>query len=129
MCKFVYLCMFVWLYKCTCVCVCVCVCVSGLVCVLSCVCVCVCGLVCVWSCVCMSGLVCVFMLQVSVLVLSHRCFGYYIHGRSVHGHADTNMEEMNANLKREAVSVCVLAVSGCVCERSFKKCSQVVVVA
>lgn len=38
-----------------------------------------------------------------MLLLSHRCFGYYIHGRSVHGHADTNMEEMNINLKREAV--------------------------
>ncbi|XP_031432529.1 meckelin isoform X1 [Clupea harengus] len=44
--------------------------------------------------------------NVSVLVLSHRCFGYYIHGRSVHGHADTNMEEMNANLKREADNLC-----------------------
>ncbi|KAG7242035.1 hypothetical protein INR49_024080 [Caranx melampygus] len=44
--------------------------------------------------------------NVSVLVLSHRCFGYYIHGRSVHGHADTNMEEMNNNLKREAESLC-----------------------
>ncbi|XP_043116009.1 meckelin isoform X6 [Puntigrus tetrazona] len=40
--------------------------------------------------------------NVSVLLLSHRCFGYYIHGRSVHGHADTNMDEMNTNLKREA---------------------------
>uniref|UniRef100_UPI003AAA338D meckelin isoform X1 n=1 Tax=Centroberyx gerrardi TaxID=166262 RepID=UPI003AAA338D len=44
--------------------------------------------------------------NVSVLLLSHRCFGYYIHGRSVHGHADTNMEEMNSNLKREAESLC-----------------------
>ncbi|KAM6968400.1 meckelin [Aplochiton taeniatus] len=44
--------------------------------------------------------------NVSVLLLSHRCFGYYIHGRSVHGHADTNMEEMNVNLKREAESLC-----------------------
>lgn len=44
--------------------------------------------------------------NVSVLLLSHRCYGYYIHGRSVHGHADTNMEEMNNNLKREAESMC-----------------------
>ncbi|XP_059922004.1 meckelin isoform X1 [Gadus macrocephalus] len=44
--------------------------------------------------------------NVSMLVLSHQCFGYYIHGRSVHGHADTNMEEMNTNLKREAESLC-----------------------
>ncbi|XP_053875154.1 meckelin isoform X2 [Malaclemys terrapin pileata] len=46
------------------------------------------------------------MLQISVFLLSHRCFGYYIHGRSVHGHADTNMEEMNMNLKREAENLC-----------------------
>uniref|UniRef100_UPI0037E7BDA2 meckelin n=1 Tax=Semicossyphus pulcher TaxID=241346 RepID=UPI0037E7BDA2 len=44
--------------------------------------------------------------NISVLMLSHRCFGYYIHGRSVHGHADTNMEEMNNNLKRESESLC-----------------------
>uniref|UniRef100_A0A7N8X8J7 Transmembrane protein 67 n=1 Tax=Mastacembelus armatus TaxID=205130 RepID=A0A7N8X8J7_9TELE len=44
--------------------------------------------------------------NISVLLLSHRCFGYYIHGRSVHGHADTNMEEMNSNLKREGESLC-----------------------
>ncbi|XP_062841802.1 meckelin isoform X2 [Trichomycterus rosablanca] len=44
--------------------------------------------------------------NVSVLLLSCRCFGYYIHGRSVHGHADTNMEEMNLNLKREAENLC-----------------------
>ncbi|XP_041513184.1 meckelin isoform X3 [Microtus oregoni] len=46
------------------------------------------------------------MSNVSVFLLSHRCFGYYIHGRSVHGHADTNMEEMNMNLKREAENLC-----------------------
>ncbi|OXB79904.1 UNVERIFIED_CONTAM: hypothetical protein H355_000934 [Colinus virginianus] len=45
-------------------------------------------------------------LQISVFLLSHSCFGYYIHGRSVHGHADTNMEEMNMNLKREAENLC-----------------------
>ncbi|CAG6015490.1 unnamed protein product [Menidia menidia] len=44
--------------------------------------------------------------NISVLLFSHRCFGYYIHGRSVHGHADTNMEEMNNNLKRERESLC-----------------------
>ncbi|XP_069847161.1 meckelin isoform X1 [Dipodomys merriami] len=46
------------------------------------------------------------MSNISVFLLSHRCFGYYIHGRSVHGHADTNMEEMNVNLKREAENLC-----------------------
>ncbi|KAG8441839.1 hypothetical protein GDO86_010860 [Hymenochirus boettgeri] len=44
--------------------------------------------------------------NISVFVLTHKCFGYYIHGRSVHGHADTNMEEMNQNLKREAENMC-----------------------
>ncbi|XP_074509832.1 meckelin [Sebastes fasciatus] len=44
--------------------------------------------------------------NISVLLLSHNCFGYYIHGRSVHGHADTNMEEMNNNLNRESESLC-----------------------
>ncbi|XP_061811036.1 meckelin isoform X1 [Nerophis lumbriciformis] len=44
--------------------------------------------------------------NISVLLLPHRCFGYYIHGHSVHGHADTNMEEMSNNLRREAESMC-----------------------
>ncbi|KAM9095924.1 meckelin isoform 3-T3 [Sarcophilus harrisii] len=46
------------------------------------------------------------MSNISVFLLSHKCFGYYIHGRSVHGHADTDMEEMNMNLKREAENLC-----------------------
>ncbi|XP_016287305.2 meckelin isoform X8 [Monodelphis domestica] len=46
------------------------------------------------------------MSNISVFLLSHKCFGYYIHGRSVHGHADTDMEEMNTNLKREAENLC-----------------------
>ncbi|CAH2285567.1 meckelin isoform X1 [Pelobates cultripes] len=46
------------------------------------------------------------MSNISVFILSHRCYGYYIHGRSVHGHADTNMEEINMNLKREAENMC-----------------------
>lgn len=43
--------------------------------------------------------------QVSMLILSHMKFGYYIHGRSPHGQADTNMKEMCRNLKSEAVSM------------------------
>ncbi|XP_069477453.1 meckelin [Ambystoma mexicanum] len=46
------------------------------------------------------------MSNISLFLLSHKCFGYYIHGRSVHGHSDTNMEEMNMNLKREAENMC-----------------------
>ena len=42
--------------------------------------------------------------NVSVLILTSKLFGYYIHGRSVHGHADTNMREMNYNLHKEEVN-------------------------
>ena len=42
--------------------------------------------------------------NVSVFVMSRRLYGFYIHGRSVHGHADTNMREMNLNLSKERVS-------------------------
>lgn len=41
--------------------------------------------------------------NISVLALTRSQFGYYIHGRSVHGHADTNMSEMNEMLQRERV--------------------------
>ncbi|TKC44784.1 hypothetical protein EI555_007727 [Monodon monoceros] len=62
------------------------------------------------------------MSNISVFLLSHRCFGYYIHGRSVHGHADTNMEEMNMNLKREAKNgpARLLSSSGSTFEQSIK---------
>ncbi|KAJ8252692.1 hypothetical protein COCON_G00220040 [Conger conger] len=48
------------------------------------------------------------MSNVSVFVLAHRCYGYYIHGRSVHGHADVSMEAMRANLRREEANLCAL---------------------
>ena len=38
------------------------------------------------------------------MVLANRHFGYYIHGRSVHGRADTDMMDMNQMLKREEAS-------------------------
>ncbi|CAI2357132.1 unnamed protein product [Caenorhabditis sp. 36 PRJEB53466] len=41
--------------------------------------------------------------NISVLSLTHSLFGYYIHGRSVHGKADTGMNEMNEFLQRERV--------------------------
>ena len=47
--------------------------------------------------------VCVFIPQISVLVLSHLKYGYYIHGRSVHGFADTDMKEMSGFFKKEEV--------------------------
>ncbi|KAK0417774.1 hypothetical protein QR680_013203 [Steinernema hermaphroditum] len=40
--------------------------------------------------------------NVSVLALTHSLYGFYIHGRSVHGRADTGMLEMNEFLHREA---------------------------
>lgn len=41
--------------------------------------------------------------NISVLSMTHSLRGYYIHGRSVHGLADTNMYEMNMFLQREKV--------------------------
>ena len=39
--------------------------------------------------------------NVSCLLLEERHFGFYLHGRSVHDHADADMAQLNANLKRE----------------------------
>ena len=47
--------------------------------------------------------VCVFIPQISVLILSHLKYGYYVHGRSVHGFADTDMKEMSGFFKKEEV--------------------------
>nr|DBA16749.1 TPA: hypothetical protein GDO54_002289 [Pyxicephalus adspersus] len=46
--------------------------------------------------------------NVSVLVLTHKCYGYYIHGRSVHGQADVSMEMMMDNLRKEEENLCPL---------------------
>lgn len=48
--------------------------------------------------------------NISVLALYQPQFGYYIHGRSVHGHADTDMAEMNQMLKRERVRIVVFVI-------------------
>ena len=39
--------------------------------------------------------------NVSALLLEEKYFGFYLHGRSVHDHADADMAQLNANLKRE----------------------------
>lgn len=39
--------------------------------------------------------------NVSVFILNHKQFGFYIHGRSVHGTADTDMVGMTKMLQRE----------------------------
>ena len=42
--------------------------------------------------------------NVSVFVMAHRQFGYYIEGRSPHGTADVSLAKMYANFEREEVS-------------------------
>ncbi|KAL8195036.1 UNVERIFIED_CONTAM: hypothetical protein K2H54_045600 [Gekko kuhli] len=46
--------------------------------------------------------------NVSVFILVHRCYGFYIHGRSVHGHADVSMDTMHSYLQREEENLCPL---------------------
>ncbi|CAL1535264.1 unnamed protein product [Lymnaea stagnalis] len=41
------------------------------------------------------------MSNISVFVMAHGEFGYYIHGRSVHGCSDVAMDEMSDMIKRE----------------------------
>ncbi|XP_023349212.1 meckelin [Eurytemora carolleeae] len=44
--------------------------------------------------------------NISVFVMSHSHFGYYIHGKSAHGSADTDMEGLLNQLQREADDLC-----------------------
>uniref|UniRef100_A0A0N5A3H0 Meckelin n=1 Tax=Parastrongyloides trichosuri TaxID=131310 RepID=A0A0N5A3H0_PARTI len=44
--------------------------------------------------------------NISVLSLTHALHGYYIHGRSPHGYADTNMQEINKFLQMEKNNQC-----------------------
>ncbi|KAJ1084250.1 hypothetical protein NDU88_004402 [Pleurodeles waltl] len=46
--------------------------------------------------------------NISVFILKHKCYGFYIHGRSVHGQADVSMESMLAHLKKEEENLCPL---------------------
>jgi len=39
--------------------------------------------------------------NISCLLLEERFYGYYLHGRSVHAHAEADMLQLNLNLKRE----------------------------
>ncbi|KAI8908826.1 Meckelin [Powellomyces hirtus] len=41
------------------------------------------------------------MANLSILAFDEMCHGYYIHGRSIHPCADTNIGELNAYLRRE----------------------------
>lgn len=44
--------------------------------------------------------------NISVFLLSQKCFGYYIHGRSPHGFADTDVYSMILQFKREEDNMC-----------------------
>ncbi|KAL2094149.1 hypothetical protein ACEWY4_011461 [Coilia grayii] len=44
--------------------------------------------------------------NVSVLVLMCRCYGYYLHGRSVHGYAEVSIETLRNNLRNEEEDRC-----------------------
>eukprot|EP01137_Pigoraptor_chileana_P006844 Opistho-2@51672 len=44
--------------------------------------------------------------NVSVFVMEEPYFGHYLHGRSVHGYADTDMWEMNEQLRKEEEDLC-----------------------
>uniref|UniRef100_A0A158R5Z1 Meckelin n=1 Tax=Syphacia muris TaxID=451379 RepID=A0A158R5Z1_9BILA len=44
--------------------------------------------------------------NISVLSLTHSLYGYYIHGKSVHGRADTCIAEMNKCLQKERDNLC-----------------------
>ncbi|XP_053401621.1 meckelin-like isoform X2 [Mercenaria mercenaria] len=46
------------------------------------------------------------MSNISVFVMAHAQYGHYIHGRSVHGKADTNMKEMAELMKKEEEDMC-----------------------
>jgi len=41
--------------------------------------------------------------NVSIFMLDEKYHGFYLHGRSVHSHADTNLKEMHDMFKREEV--------------------------
>ncbi|XP_011298940.1 meckelin isoform X2 [Fopius arisanus] len=44
--------------------------------------------------------------NISIFILIHEYYGYYIHGRSVHGFADTDLLTVSKDLKREEDNLC-----------------------
>ncbi|XP_059473104.1 meckelin [Neocloeon triangulifer] len=44
--------------------------------------------------------------NISVFIMSHENYGYYLHGRSAHGSADTDMQTLGEQLKREQEDLC-----------------------
>ncbi|XP_046748250.1 meckelin [Diprion similis] len=46
------------------------------------------------------------MANISIFILSQNRYGYYIHGRSVHGFADTDLATLISDLKQEEDNLC-----------------------
>ena len=46
------------------------------------------------------------MANISLMIFQNKLYGYYIHGRSVHGRSDTDMLEMHEQFKREEDDLC-----------------------
>ncbi|OAF71066.1 Meckelin [Intoshia linei] len=46
------------------------------------------------------------MCSISVVIFETKNYGYYIHGRSIHGYADTGMKQMYENMDREEKDLC-----------------------
>ena len=44
--------------------------------------------------------------NISIFILEHRMYGYYIHGRSAHGFADVDMQSIYEQMKREEEDLC-----------------------
>ncbi|EZA52526.1 Meckelin [Ooceraea biroi] len=44
--------------------------------------------------------------NISVFILAHNYYGFYIHGRSVHGFADTDLPTLISDLKKEEDDLC-----------------------
>ena len=42
----------------------------------------------------------------SVFMMTHENFGYYIHGLSVHGHADVDLHQLYEQFQREEDNLC-----------------------
>ncbi|KAG0718835.1 Meckelin [Chionoecetes opilio] len=44
--------------------------------------------------------------NISIFILEHKMYGYYIHGRSAHGFADVDMQSIYEQMKREEEDLC-----------------------
>lgn len=44
--------------------------------------------------------------NISLFILYDKYCGFYVHGRSVHPHADTHMLELSSNLRKEEENLC-----------------------